>query len=105
MIGHLDIARELIRAGADVNRVDSKGVSALMSANCGPRRDIVKELINSGAILKGNRYSVNSYAGPDYGKQLDVVKELIKAGADVNALDKEGNSVLSYYVTIDGVIE
>jgi len=98
-IGNLEVTRELIKAGADVNAVDRGGRTPLMAGAAGLNRsEVKKELINVGAVLKGDMSSYfGIYNGPDFEEHLEVVRELIKAGADVNAVDKKGNSVLSYY--------
>ena len=82
----------LLEAGADVNRKDSYGRTALIIAadkHC--YKDAIKELIRAGADLniadiKGK--TALHYA-LQYGSQ-DVARYLIKKGADYNRADNSG---------------
>ncbi len=82
----------LLEAGADVNRKDSYGRTALIIAadkHC--YKDAIKELIRAGADLniadiKGK--TALHYA-LQYGSQ-DVARYLIKKGADYNRADNNG---------------
>ena len=70
--GHIEIARILIEAGADVNFQDWQGHTALMYAS-------------------GARYSwLEGNINPE------VVRLLLDAGADVNAKNKWGRTALHF---------
>ena len=51
-IGHVEIVRELIEEGADVNQRGPRGATALMFAAGGGHLEVVKELVASGADLQ-----------------------------------------------------
>ena len=50
-IGHVEIVRELIEEGADVNQRGPRGATALMFAAGGGHLEVVKELVAYGADL------------------------------------------------------
>lgn len=83
---NVEIARELIRAGADINVQDSDGNTALMVL-----QDIetAKELIRAGADMNVQNSDGNTalmlYAKDGW---LEGVEELISAGADANLTNK-----------------
>ena len=90
--GRIDIVKELIAAGADVNYVVNEN-TALIYAVIYQHLDIVKELLNVGANVDFNNVTsaLNEAATDGY---LDIVKELIAARADVNTNDFMDRSAL-----------
>lgn len=81
--GYLDIAHELLRAGADVNQ---KAIfETPLTAACEKGHlCIVKELINAGANVNlDDGYQTPLTTASKEG-HLKIVRELIKAGADIN---------------------
>lgn len=81
--GYLDIAQELLRAGADVNQ---KAIfETPLTAACEKGHlCIVKELINAGANVNlDDGYQTPLTTASKEG-HLNIVRELIKAGADNN---------------------
>ena len=92
--GHVDVAKLLIKAGADINVKDSFGGTAFMYAVDGGHADIVKLLIEAGADI--NAKLPFPYGGRGYTALMraaalgdtELVKVLIEAGADVNAEER-----------------
>jgi len=76
--GHLSVVQELIRSGADVNRIFKSKSS-------------VTRLDGTTALQ----------VACAYGRNIEVIRELLNAGADVNLLNSNGESalmlLLSYY--------
>ncbi len=64
--GHLEIVKELIKSGADVNAKSNNSNTALMGAAVYGDLEIIKELINSGADINAKN-NINETA-------LDVAK-------------------------------
>lgn len=87
--GNREIVRMLLEAGADVNQPLRKGVTALASAAASGDVTIVRELIAAGGKASGIALFAPIRAG-----RVDILTELIAAGADVNVVDRWGNSVL-----------
>lgn len=95
----LDIVKELIAAGADVNARDKNGETPLIRACVKENLGIFGALMAAGAANSDN---VNNNNGKtplidacDLG-QLDIVRALIHTGADVNAQDEYKNTPLTY---------
>ncbi|XP_061190231.1 uncharacterized protein LOC133198101 [Saccostrea echinata] len=85
--GHIDLARELIKVGADINTQDRNG-TPLIAACQGGHLNIVMELIKNDAKinLQGN-YETPLIAACN-GNHANVVMKLLNAGADVNQMTK-----------------
>jgi len=49
--GHIEIVRELINRGADINAKANDGYTALIEASANGRIEVVRELINRGADI------------------------------------------------------
>ena len=101
-LGHAYCPRLLLDAGADVNRVDSWGKTALEMAAMNGKVDCVTMLIESGAdvSMTGNAILIKA-AGPlggvDHAKLLSVpavIKVLLKAGAHVNKTNSDHRNAL-----------
>jgi ankyrin repeat protein len=101
--GKLDLAKLLVKYGADVNAVDVDGNTALMNAASFGNLDIVKFLVEHGANVNAaatvagfTGYTALIYASER--GQVNVVKYLIKHGANINAKKKNGDTALSLAV-------
>ncbi|KAJ8672921.1 hypothetical protein QAD02_004182 [Eretmocerus hayati] len=100
----LDIAQQLINAGADVNIVDKYGTTILHRAAYLGKPKLVRKLLSAGALVDplDNRSNTplllltvaNNKIGNDELLFLDIAQQLINAGADVNIVDKYGTTIL-----------
>jgi len=89
--GHLDVARDLIEAGADVNAKDNDGFTPLSICAEKGHLNVARALIEAGADVNAKD---NEGLTPLYmcalGGHLEVARALIEAGADVNAKKDNG---------------
>ena len=96
--GNLELVRQLIKAGADVNVKDKDvwcfGEFPITLAALLGHLEIVQELIKAGADVNPSGDSTPLHAAADRKENLEIVQELIKAGADVNAKDNDGCTTL-----------
>ncbi len=93
--GNFDIVKELINAGANVNKVDKNNMVPMSFAILENNLTIVKELIKSGANVNGEVFlghSILWYAYNNLDKKNDIIKELINAGAKLNKMDNMFNN-------------
>lgn len=91
--------RELIQAGADLNKTNKDGHTPLIVASKLGHVDVVRELIKAGADLNkaGNKYGHTPllFASVELSEDhMDIVRELIKAGA-LNANPRHAGDVLN----------
>ena len=61
---HIDIVKELINAGANVNKGNSSKETPLMFASIGGHNEIVKILLSAGADINAKSSSYSSSKGP-----------------------------------------
>ncbi|XP_078143078.1 B-cell lymphoma 3 protein [Centroberyx gerrardi] len=82
--GHMDLAKMLLDAGADINAMDVKsGQSPLMHAVESNNADMVHFLIENGCDVNSQSYSGNTALHSACGRgQVDTVRLLLKSGAD-----------------------
>ncbi|WHQ43995.1 ankyrin repeat domain-containing protein [Alcaligenes faecalis] len=106
-LNHIDIARQLIRAGADVNQSDSIHDSPYLVAGAEGRLEILRMTLENGADLR----SVNRYGGTalipaaEHG-YVDVVRLLLAAGVDPNHVNYLGWTALHEAIVLsDGGAE
>jgi ankyrin repeat protein len=89
----LQIIRELVRAGADVNqpasRVDLGGGPLYQAVKAGDM-ELVKVLLKAAADPNAD-YVLHSAAGEGF---VQIVESLVAAGADVNKRDNKGRTAL-----------
>ncbi len=98
--GHLDIVKLLVAAKADVNAIDKAGNTPLstlaMQKHALASHDaIVNYLIDQGAnvnTVNAKGQTALHLAAKKGGNHLNIIKLLIAAKADVNAIDKAGNT-------------
>ncbi|XP_026225881.1 B-cell lymphoma 3 protein homolog [Anabas testudineus] len=81
---HMDLARMLLNAEADINAMDIKsGQSPLMHAVESNNADMVHFLIENGCDVNSQSYSGNTALHSACGRgQVDTVRLLLKSGAD-----------------------
>ena len=106
--GDLELIREILDSGVDVNGAGEDGVTALMQSVSGAHVELVEFLLSRGARPDarddegmtaflwtvdqcGSNASNDEELGPDYWKILRI---LAKAGADVNAQNNNGQGAL-----------
>ncbi|KAF6018027.1 ZDHHC17 [Bugula neritina] len=90
--GSLERVQELLEQGADVNELDSDGVSPLHWAAINNRKEIASIYIGNGAVIDKYGGTLNSTPLHWATRQghLPMMVQLIKAGADPTAVDGEG---------------
>ncbi|CAJ1437577.1 unnamed protein product [Effrenium voratum] len=106
--GHVDVARCLLAAGADVNKVDENGRTAMYAAALNGHQDVVREFLEAGADKdhtdnEGQTPLQIDQAGKGGDTPLlfaaaknrpEVVSCLLEAGADMNKANKSGFTAL-----------
>lgn len=100
---NIEIAKLLIKAGADVEKPENHGVTPLMLACELDNIEIINVLIKAGANInletndKSNTALTIAYTvgSEKYEESYDVLKLLIKAGGDLNKAKIYGNTLLS----------
>lgn len=99
--GNIDIVRQLIEAGADINEVDEWHRSALEMACQAQRVEAAKLLLKFGANPNVD-HVIHAHSAPlihacRFGKG-DLAKELLEKGADVYVTDGKGETPLSWAI-------
>ena len=90
-----DVAKLLIKAGADVNAKDEDDRSALIYAADDNAIELAQLLIKSGADMNAkDRYDRTALMKAAVKNELDFARLLIKSGADVNARDEDDETAL-----------
>lgn len=85
------MARQLIKAGADVNRQNSRLDSPYLLAGAEGRLEILRLTLLHGADLKStNRYGGTALIPACERGHVEVVKTLLQAGVDPNHVNKLG---------------
>ena len=103
--GHLDVARDLIEAGADVNAKDNEGLTPLYMCALGGHVEVARALIEAGADVNAKKDNgVTPLHMCAYTGHLEVSRALIEKGADVNAKEDDGVTPL-YVCSQEGHLE
>lgn len=96
MRASIDVVRQLLKAGAEPNKPDHFGDTALHAAADRGSRSIVNLLISKGANVNAHN---DLGATPLFlASSVYVARVLVAHGADPNATVKDGQSVLDAYV-------
>lgn len=97
--GYFDIFKILLEHGAEVNAKNAAGYTALMFAAESDRRDIVLALLDSPdldskCLGDRNNYQETVLMAMARQGQTDIVQRLVKMGAELNAVNKLGDTAL-----------
>ncbi len=93
--GYIEVVKELLNLGADINLAANDGASPLFIAAQNGHVKVVKELLNRGAKINQEKntgetpLSIAVWAG-----HLKVVKELLNHGAKINQAKSNGETPL-----------
>ena len=101
--GYYDIAKILIDAGADINKQNKLGGTALSVAAFNEDKKILKLLIDNNVNLnsKLKKDGHTPLICASHEDNTDIVKILVEAGADVNIKDNDNMTALNYAVYND----
>jgi ankyrin repeat protein/predicted DNA-binding WGR domain protein len=99
---NIDVAKSLIGAGADVNRLSLHGDSALTIAIKQGSTAVVEDLINHKAKvdIADQTFGLTPLHIATTGKNLEMVKLLLSKGANPNSRDKNQRTALHFAVSI-----
>lgn len=90
--GDYNKVAKLLKAGADVNATGDYGNSALAVAAENGHEEIVKLLLENHALVDARE--AGGTTPLMWAASADIVELLLHAGADINAVDRDGRSVL-----------
>ncbi len=95
--GHMEIARQLLKAGADVNATWNVGSTALaMVAGNADTTDMMRLLIEHGAGVNArDEYGQTALTAAAVYDRVDNVRLLLDSGAQVNAKKTDGTTALT----------
>lgn len=92
--GYPEIAKQLIRSGADLDARNSDGNTALLRASCEGRTDLASALINAGALLDlQNNDGYSALILAQRRGNIDIVDILGSAGANPALKTNMGTTV------------
>lgn len=95
MIGDQQLCKLLLAAGADVNRLDIAGATALRTAVSNNRPDICRLLLAAGAeVDKADAYGIRPLLLAVHSELPDICQILLAAGADPNKMYEQDISAL-----------
>lgn len=95
--GRVKMVKSLIKAGADVNAKNERGLTPLHKACTWGNTEVAKALIKAGADVNAkDKYGLTPLHKAADGGHAEVAIALIEAGADVNAKDKDDYTPLRW---------
>ncbi len=91
----VDTAKYLLKKGANINAMNSFGMSALANAAANGDKELCDFLIKNGAKLdQKNEMGQTLMHQAVMGGNIDIVRDLQKRGLNINARDKDGYTPL-----------
>lgn len=99
---NLEIVKELLKNGANVNEKDNFGYTALMLASKYGHIELIKEMLKNGGDVNAKSAVGNTalILASQYGR-IELLKELLKNGGDVNAKSNMGITAFNVASTIE----
>lgn len=92
-----DVLRYLVSKGAKTNVIDQNDCSPLMVATLDANEESLKILLDLKCdVSQTNNFGRNCLSFASEHNKLPIVKELIAAGAEIDAVDKNGNTALHF---------
>jgi ankyrin repeat protein len=93
--GHLEVMKELLRHGADVDAKDRAGMTSLMRAASVGHVDVLKALLAAGAdVNAGSNGGDTPLMYAVMSGSVDAVRVILNAGADIKRENNSGNTAL-----------
>ncbi|KAK0067730.1 ankyrin repeat protein [Biomphalaria pfeifferi] len=93
---NLDLIKELVQSGADVNIVDANGDTPLFHACAKNSLGIINYLLTNGAKINAqNNFGKTPIFVAVEKKQLELVNVLLEHGADINICDEAKDTLVS----------
>ena len=93
----IESVENYINSGADINKQNNKGYTALMYATLNSNYEIVKLLLNAGAYIdKQNNSGNNALIWAAYNNNREIVELLLDYGADEFILNNDNKSFYDY---------
>ena len=92
--GKPDLMRLFLSRGADINRINANGESAIALAAWRGNLDMVKWLLDRGASINAPKRQWSALHYAVFAGHTEVADFLIAQGADINAQSTNGSSVL-----------
>ena len=92
--GKPDLMRLFLSRGADINRINANGESAIALAAWRGNLEMVKWLLDRGARINAPKRQWSALHYAVFAGHTEVADFLIAQGADINALSTNGSSVL-----------
>jgi hypothetical protein len=92
--GKLDLMRLFVARGADINKLNANGESALALAAWRGNLEAVKWLLENGARINAPRRKWSALHYAVFAGHAEVADFLIAQGADINAQSTNGSTVL-----------
>jgi ankyrin repeat protein len=100
--GHLDVVRELLARGANIEAADNIGATSLFAASQVGYLDVVRELLARGAVVDA---AFDTGATPliqaSWSGHTEVVRALLDAGANKRHVDNVGDTADSLAGTFE----
>jgi ankyrin repeat protein len=90
--GHIETARVLLEAGAELQDTDASGASVLVTATHSGHGALASFLLQQGADVNAAGAGYTALHAAVLRSQIDLVTELLERGADLNAAIEHGSA-------------